>query len=252
VSEDAFRGWESAVFFLASLKMIPGERPGDTRPYFLHLTACGKAAWKDFTRDHAAEVNHEDFPDFLRGPWAKLRGYGARLALVIHCLREAAGSAAGNAVDGDSIKAGARLVGYFKSHARRMLAAIDADPVVPGARRLLHWASREGVSDFKAHDAYQAVKSQSLFPRLDSLERPLERLVQHGYLRPKLAEARPGPGRPPAPRWEVHPDLSEHLIPLPQNPRNPQNSDDEPHFGDSGDSGDRGLNQEQGEGWSPF
>jgi hypothetical protein len=50
----------------------------------VNLTAEGRVAWQQFTRDHAAERNAADFPAHLAGPWSKLRGYCGRFALIIH------------------------------------------------------------------------------------------------------------------------------------------------------------------------
>ena len=48
----------------------------------LSFDDSGRSAWQQFTDDHAAERNARDFPGCLSGPWSKLRGYTARLALL--------------------------------------------------------------------------------------------------------------------------------------------------------------------------
>src|SRR5262249_28612913 len=110
VSNDTLDAWKAAVERLLALAMVTdGERP---RPFLVHLTACGRGAWKRFTEGHAAELNAEDFPAHLIGPWTKLRGYGARLALILHYLRWVTGEANGEDVDGESMDRAAILVAY--------------------------------------------------------------------------------------------------------------------------------------------
>jgi hypothetical protein len=46
-----------------------------------------RQAWIDWWNGHADEMNDPDLPAALLGPWAKLKSYAARLALVVHLLR---------------------------------------------------------------------------------------------------------------------------------------------------------------------
>jgi hypothetical protein len=85
VSDETLACWGKAVEWLLRLEMVceEGQR---ARPYFLDLTADARQVWQRFTEAHAAELNAEDFSSHLRGPWAKLRGYCGRLALILHAL----------------------------------------------------------------------------------------------------------------------------------------------------------------------
>ena len=62
----------------------------------------GRVAWEKFTNDLAVEVNDMCFPECLLGLWYKHRGYCARLALMVHCLRVAAGEIKKENVDGEN------------------------------------------------------------------------------------------------------------------------------------------------------
>src|SRR5262249_21147037 len=86
VSQQATEAWNRAVDSLLDLEMARGEG-GDRPPRLIHLNAEARLVWETFTRGHAAELNAEDFPSFLKGPWSKLRGYCVRLALIVHLLR---------------------------------------------------------------------------------------------------------------------------------------------------------------------
>jgi hypothetical protein len=177
------------------------------RPFVVRLTAAGRQAWREFTRLHAAEVNSPDFPDFLRGPWSKLRGYCGRLALLIHYLRWACREVEGGAsdVDEEEVRRAAKLVAYFKGHARKVYRAMDADPRVTNARKLLEWIRRERRTEFKRWEAHKDLQSDTRFPTAEALDVPLDLLTAHGYIRPRDAEQRQGAGRKPSTVYEVNP-----------------------------------------------
>jgi hypothetical protein len=195
------------------------------RPYLLGLDPGGRAAWKEFTDRHAEEVNAEEFPDHLRGPWSKLRGYCGRLALIIHCLRCAADELdSGRAdVDGASLRAAAQLVDYFKGQARRVHAAVESNTTLQGARKYLGWIRRERPTTFKRHKAMEDLRSDKLFPTPESMDEALAVLAHHNIIRELPPPVRQGSGRKPAPTYAVNP-----LALAPENPVNPGNGGGRP------------------------
>jgi DNA polymerase-1 len=222
VSEETLGGMRRVMDRLRSLAMVPIQEGGlvkGWRPFVVKLTACGKVAWQRFTKAHAAEQNPDEFPRHLRGPWSKLRGYCARLALLLHYLRWAAGEDVGDDVDGPSVDRAVRLVAYFKSHARRVYAVMDADPRVADARKILRWVLAHGLQRFTKRDAYQGLKGT--FKTVEDLEPGLATLVQHAIIRLEVTPPRGGPGRQPSPVYELNPRTHS------QNSHNPHNSPDD-------------------------
>src|SRR5205823_3950760 len=131
--------WAAACRRLLALPLAT-DTTGGPSPRLVGLTESGRQAWRDWTAAHAAEVNDADFPPHLLGPWSKLRGYCGRLALVLHALRWAAGGQPAAAeADGDTVRAAGRLTAYFKGHARKVWGALEADPRLAGAQRILRW-----------------------------------------------------------------------------------------------------------------
>lgn len=194
--------WDTAARWLLSLQQWPAEH--GPRPKVVTLDAGGRQAWADFTSAHAAELNDPEFPDWKRGPWSKLRGYCARLALVLHCLRLACSE--GRQYDGvgaDDIQAAARLIGYFKAHYLRVAVRMGADPRLAEAARILGWLKRNpGVTEFSRRDAYRVLTHSFSTP--EALDEPMRLLVLYGYVRRAAVEVAPT-GRKPGPRWEVNP-----------------------------------------------
>jgi hypothetical protein len=202
VSEQAADAWDVTVRRL--LELEPDlKRENGHQPRLVHLDDSGRLAWVRFTRQHAAEVNDEDFPSHLKGPWSKLRGYCGRLALLLHLLQEVWSGGRGP-IDGDTIDRAAALTAYFKAHAQRVYTAMDADPRVAQARAILRWVQRHERQSFTRRELYIGIKRQTWANRVEALSSPLNLLVQHGYLREQGKPQSSG-GRPPSQAYDVHP-----------------------------------------------
>jgi hypothetical protein len=120
---------------------------GDERPRLVTLADDGKLAWVTFYNEHAGEqVNL--FGDEAAA-WSKLEAYAARLALVIHLTRWAAGDATlrdPSQVDQASIAAGVVLARWFGDEARRVYAILSEGDDDRETRRLLEWIdSKDGT-----------------------------------------------------------------------------------------------------------
>jgi hypothetical protein len=230
VSDGAQAAWRGVIDRLRELEMEEVRKDGGVvgyRPHFVRLTSSGRQAWLDFTRQHAAAVNSEEFPPHLRGPWSKLKGYCARLALILHYLRLVCGETSEQDVDGESMRRAIQVVDYFKSHARKVYSIIDADPKVSQAGRLLHYlAKHPDLTGFTRTRLYRHLRGQRCYEgKPEALDAPLALLREHGYLRcqPAPRATKPGP-KPDV--WHVHPDLpSMSLDPVDAASMNP---DEEP------------------------
>jgi DNA polymerase-1 len=206
VGDDTRERLRGVLDKLRSLAMVPVQEGGvikGWRPFVVKLTAEGRRAWQLFTKQHAEERNADDFPPHLVGPWSKLRGYGARLALIVHYLRWACGETTCEDVDGESMTRAATLVSYFKSHARKVYATMDADPRLALARRLLRHVSREGLALFTRREAYRAMRGPC--KTVEDIDPVLAVLETHGFIRPVPPPAASRPGRKASLVYEIHP-----------------------------------------------
>jgi hypothetical protein len=195
--------WRQTLDRLHLLSMETNEH-GSPRPRLLHLTECGRVAFETLLDRLTSEVNTDGFPNHLWGPWAKLRGYAARLSLCLHCLRFVHGETDSEDVDGESVRRADRLVAYFQGQARRVYHALEADPSVGAARSVLAWIARKGVVQFTKRDAFADLRRT--FASVDQIGRPLGLLCQHGFLRLVAVESS-GPGRKPSATYTVNPLL---------------------------------------------
>ena len=80
----------------------------------------------------------EDLSGYLAGAWSKLKAYLARLSLLFHLVREAAGDPSLRPmIDARSVQAAARVVDYFGSEAKRLDQEGESTEGFPEAERIL-------------------------------------------------------------------------------------------------------------------
>lgn len=116
---------------------------GDPRPVLVRLDADAKAAWVTYYDAHGAE--QADLTGDMAAAWSKLEEYAARLALVVHFTRWAAGAVANEAtLDAASMSAGIALANWHKREARRVYAMMDESEADGDLRRLAEWIDRRG------------------------------------------------------------------------------------------------------------
>jgi hypothetical protein len=185
--------WREAVNGLLALNMP--SKDGAPHPEFLKLTPDARTRWKCLIDGLTNEMNHEDFPPYLRGAWSKFKVYAARLALIVHLLRDVCGETTEKNVDGESVRRSALLIDYFKCHFRKVMAVIGGNPVVEKATRILCSLVRNPeLDDFTRRDLYRLVRGR--FKRPEELDGPLGLLVAFNYLRaytPQRDKAKRGP-----------------------------------------------------------
>lgn len=127
---------------LYELQPSAGEND-EPRPVLVRLSADAKAAWKAYYNAHAAE--QADLTGDMAAAWSKLEEYAARLALVVHFTRWAAGDVADEGrLDVASMNAGIMFAKWFKHEARRLYAMLDESDAERDLRRLVDWIGRNG------------------------------------------------------------------------------------------------------------
>jgi hypothetical protein len=126
----------------------------DGEPVVTGFSPAGKIAFIQWVTAHYDELERVDEP--LRGPWAKLEAYAARLALVIQEIRFVAGEASGEDVDAESVDAAAELIAFFKSSARPVYARLQGDPDDVRVARVVDWARRRTKTTLTAREIRRA------------------------------------------------------------------------------------------------
>jgi hypothetical protein len=204
VSPEAARAWEAAAAWLFALP--PGEEP---TCYVLDAEARAHF-WALYNR-HQEEMAGPAVPIHLRPVWSKLRGYAARLVLILHLLRGAAAGAETAAVETDAVAAGWRLVDYLKSHLRKVHGALCGGRERERLVRLAEWLRRLPRPTFKP---FEALHTLSCFRHGREVYAALAVLQQMGYVRERRPPATGQAGRPPGAVYAVNPRWQGETCPF--------------------------------------
>ncbi len=110
---------QSLYLRLRALEPDRGASPGSIEPRTIRLGPGAKERWIDFHNRH--EKEGEELEDPLALAWPKLTGCAARLALVLHCVREALGrSRDPTLISTRTMEAAIEFADWFGGQARRL------------------------------------------------------------------------------------------------------------------------------------
>lgn len=143
---------------------------------------------------------------------AKYAGAIARIAGILHLAEQGADLGPRAAVTAQTMRAAWRIGNYFKICAVKAFTEMGADRVTADAVYLLGRIKSlavEGVESVSERDMHVAC-SRSRFKTKSDLKPALDRLVDHGYLAALLTPKQTERGRPPSPRYQIHPVITEN------------------------------------------
>jgi hypothetical protein len=156
VTEATMAGYTQILAGLWQLEAVSGPEVGQgSRPVVMTLTSDGRAAFVCAVNALYAQLADPALADLLRGPYAKLEGYAARLALILQLCRLVAGEAEHDAVDARSVTAATALIEYFKAHMHRVYIRLWSTRADQRAETALRWLQAHGgactVRDLQRH-----------------------------------------------------------------------------------------------------
>lgn len=157
---------------------------------------------------------------------SKLPGAILRIAAVLHVIGKA--GFGDGLIDLQTMNAALSWAPYLIAHEKLVMSAGE-DPNGKTAKRILSWIQRRDRTEFSENDAFNAVRGSVLRSASD-VAGPLDLLAEYGWIRPLPPKPRPQskPGRPPSPRYEVHPAALRNSGKAPLNTHNTQNPPDAP------------------------
>jgi hypothetical protein len=162
VSDELKQGYADVFLDLLGLEMVTEGPEQKTRPYIVPLDDDARRVWEAFTTSIADRMNALDKFDPFRGVLNKLKGYGARLAVLLWSVRRVCGDLGPNApLDGDTLTRAAELVDYFEQHGRRCLGVGWADRKCRVAKRVVRWLSANPErTAFSRTEVFQQLKDR--------------------------------------------------------------------------------------------
>lgn len=142
------------------------------------------------------------------GKWAsKLIGATARIAGLLH-LADHLEDGYGKPISETTMANAIDLGDYFTHHALAVFDLMGADATLARARSLLDTLRAKAWEDISRRDLFAAL-SRSEFPTVAALEPAVALLEEHGYLRSQTPPRTGKRGRPPAPRYLIHPQVRD-------------------------------------------
>jgi hypothetical protein len=133
---------EFNAVFKRLFELEPASTEGETSPRVVRFSVAAKKCWQDWIHSHYLEQAEESFPPHFRGPWSKMEGYCARLALIIHYLRFVSRETEAEEVQDQDIVAAWSLIDFFKSHTKRVYAHLRTSPADRKAEATVSWLQK--------------------------------------------------------------------------------------------------------------
>jgi hypothetical protein len=139
ITEAAEDGYDAVVDRLYSLSPFDFDTP---QP--LSLTPQARTLFVEFAAELYDQLADPDLPTCLRGPWLKMEGICARLALILQLSRWAADETELQNIEPTSVIGAVALVKYFQSHARRVYASLSCTPSDKRIEQAVKWIHAHG------------------------------------------------------------------------------------------------------------
>lgn len=104
-----------------------------------------------------------------------------------------------------------KLSDYFTGHALAVFDLMGADHTANRARIVYELLRANQWTEVSKREVMTKL-SRSEFPTVADLDPALNLLEDHGYIRVQPVHRSGGRGRPPSPRYLIHPQLSEPTV----------------------------------------
>jgi len=181
-----------------------------SKPFELVMDADGAALFFKFRSEVADRLNEGDLSGIAE--WAsKLAGHVARIAGLLHLTKNTDAPEYGRVIDGDTISNAIDIGRYLIAHAKRAFACLNTDPAVKVVTRAVAWIKRHRRTEFTKRELYQGLKGKTgAVATVKDLKEPLELMVEHCCIRPKVPGHSGKKGGPASESYEVHPDLFDN------------------------------------------
>ena len=181
-----------------------------TDPAVLQLTPAADSTLRSYQEELEIQLRPKGGKLGHLQKWAgKLVGAVARIAGLLH-LAAHLHDGYGKAIDERTMLGAIELGEYFAGHALNVFDLMGADVAQSRARTLLEVLGANGWEAVSRRDLF-AKLSRAEFPTVADMEPAVSLLEEHGYLRTHTPPRNGKRGRPPAPRYLIHPQVREGL-----------------------------------------
>lgn len=190
--------------------------PLPSEPHQLILDGRAAARFADFRRALEPELGEFGRLGDMADWGSKLPGLVVRIAALLHLAAHAEHPTPWEVPIELATMKGAIAIGeYAIPHALAAANAMGLDPGENDADYLRRWLTKHGQRMLTKQEIWQGTRGR--FGKAERLDRAIERLIEHRFLRALPAQERKGPGRKPAPSYELSPYLNPTIPEIPTN-----------------------------------
>ncbi|MEN8650374.1 YfjI family protein [Streptomyces sp. 21So2-11] len=184
---------------------------GWTDPAVLQLTPEANQALAAYERRQEPRLRKRGGDlGHIRNWAAKLGGATCRLAGLLHLATHTENGYT-QPITADTMRDAVKLSDYFTGHALVVFDLMGADHTANRARTVYELLRDNEWTEVSKRDVMTKL-SRSEFPTVADLDPALNLLEDHGYIRAQPVHRAGGRGRPPSPRYLIHPQLSEPAV----------------------------------------
>jgi hypothetical protein len=161
---------------------------GKTCPRLLRFSIEADNLLREFEKRLEPRLGPGGDLEHLDGWGSKLAGGVVRLSGILHLASTVPDegmewSGLREPVPAEPVRNAISLAeGYLVPHAMAAFGLIGADVEIEQAKRIVKWIQDKRKSPFKRWEAFLALKTEGLFPQMELLDCPLNRLAAHNYL----------------------------------------------------------------------
>jgi hypothetical protein len=211
ISSEARAGWRALLERVLALS--PNRE--DSTAWRVTVSREALLAWRVFAQDVEDRQAEGGDLQHVRDFASKLAGAVGRIALGFHLAEGVPTERVRQPVGVETMENALRLGRYFLAHFLRVFRFMAEDPVTQTARRVLDWlrtraARGEGLQVLTARDLQR--DGVAGIGTAAEAKDVIEHLTEEGWLREVDQPRVPG-GRPPNPRFEIHPSLNHPTKP---------------------------------------
>ena len=149
---------------------------GRSKPALIRLSDDARGLYRDYV--NATGLEQAGLTGDLSAAWSKLEESAARLALVIHCIRQASGETVDPWLcDADSMRDGITLANWFKDETQRVYQLLTESQDSRYLRQVAEWIQQRGGT-VRARDLVSGRRDIESTEQADEL---LQRLVENHF-----------------------------------------------------------------------
>lgn len=169
-------------------------------PVELGIDPAAMDILNDFRRQIEPRLGRDGDLYPIAGWGSKLPGQIVRIAAILHGYSDPDGYI-GKPIEANSMEVACRIGEYLIEHSRYAFGAMGIDEDTELAKRIGQWLKTYPETTITKRDIF--CRFQSTVGTVEAMDRPLEILIDHGYIR--TMEQQKGEGRPSV-RYEINSD----------------------------------------------